>query len=86
MPAPRFTHPAALHAAVRLALGMATALVVGSNAVAAAAAVETLTLVDGEEEPGSVDGTIEWSTGELAPRRRSWQRHPECHCSTVPGM
>ena len=54
--------------------------------VAAAAAVETLTLVDGEEEPGSVDGTIEWSIGELAPRRRSWRRHPECQCATVPGL
>ena len=56
-----------------------------SSTVAAAAAVETLTLVDGEEEPGSVDGTIEWSTGELVPRRRSWQRHPECQCATVSG-
>lgn len=46
---------------------------------AALATAEVLDLVQGTERPSTVDGTIEWNAAGL-PRRRSWARHPQCHC------
>ena len=46
---------------------------------------EVLEHVDGIGKPRTVDGTLEWWSGDLAPRRRSWTAHPECGCRTSPG-
>lgn len=54
--------------------------------VAAAATVavnEALDHLDGLIVPATVDGTVEWRIGSLAPRRRSWPVHPECGCGRV---
>ena len=42
---------------------------------------EALAYLDGVAQPATLDGTIEWSLGELAPRRRSWSVHPDCGCT-----
>lgn len=50
-------------------------------ATATALAVnEILDLLGGINLPNTVDGTVEWQAGTLAPRRRSWSRHPDCGC------
>jgi hypothetical protein len=51
----------------------ATALAVG----------DALDHVDGVRIPGTVDGTVEWQLGDLAPRRRSWAAHPDCGCRST---
>jgi hypothetical protein len=48
--------------------------------VTALAVAEALDHVDGITIPTTVDGTMEWHLGEVAPRRRSWAAHPECGC------
>lgn len=50
------------------------------TAVAATVTAELLALLDGDRLPATVDGTVEWQHGELAPRRRSWSPHPDCGC------
>jgi hypothetical protein len=41
---------------------------------------QVLDHIDGMDQPSTVDGTLEWRSGDLAPRRRSWTVHPECGC------
>ncbi len=48
-------------------------------AVAAQAALQVLTLLEGGE-PATVDGTLELTLPGWAWRRRSWPRHPGCPC------
>ena len=56
------------------------------TAAAACLAVgEVLEHVDGMGKPRTVDGTLEWRSGDLAPRRRSWTAHPECGCRPATG-
>lgn len=51
------------------------------NAAAAALAVgQILDHLDGATRPGTIDGTLEWSSGDVAPRRRTWPIHPYCGC------
>jgi len=50
------------------------------SAAAALAVGEVLEHIDGVAMPGTVNGTVEWLSGDLAPRRRSWLRHPGCGC------
>jgi hypothetical protein len=54
-------------------------------AAACLAVGEVLEHIDGIGKPRTVDGTLEWWSGDLAPRRRSWTPHPECGCRTAPG-
>ena len=51
-----------------------------STRVAAAAAEQALTLIDGRQRPAAVDGTLEMASGDWRIRRRSWHRHPDCSC------
>lgn len=44
---------------------------------------QVLEHVDGVGQPSTVDGTLEWRSGELGPRRRSWQVHPDCGCRSA---
>ena len=48
-------------------------------AVAAQAALQVLTLLDGAL-PASVDGSLELALPDWRWRRRSWERHPSCGC------
>lgn len=50
-------------------------------AVAALAAVQALTFLDGRDRPAAVDGTLELTLPEIRARRRSWQPHPSCGCA-----
>ncbi|SDO21112.1 hypothetical protein SAMN04515671_0158 [Nakamurella panacisegetis] len=50
-------------------------------AAASIAAADALSHIDGTTKPATLDGTIEWMLGDLAPRRRSWEVHPDCGCS-----
>ncbi|MBM9467304.1 hypothetical protein [Nakamurella leprariae] len=68
----------ALWQAARRAARPAPALVV--QAAATLAAREVLVLVDNLDRPVTLDGTLEWTLRDLAPRRRSWTPHPECGC------
>ena len=54
-------------------------------AAACLAVGEALEHIDGIGKPRTVDGTLEWWSGDLAPRRRSWAAHPECGCRTAAG-
>ncbi len=51
-----------------------------TTAAAWLAVGEVLEHIDGISKPRTVDGTLEWLSGDLAPRRRSWTAHPECGC------
>ena len=50
-------------------------------AAASIAVADALSHIDGMIAPSTLDGTIEWFVGDLAPRRRSWTVHPECGCT-----
>ncbi len=52
-----------------------------ASAAATLAAMDGLTFLDGLHIPATVDGTVEWRSGDLVPRRRSWSVHPECECA-----
>jgi hypothetical protein len=41
---------------------------------------QVLDHIDGITMPSAVNGTLEWASGDLAPRRRSWVNHPSCGC------
>ncbi len=49
-------------------------------AAAALGVADALDHLDGISVPRTVDGTLEWRLGDLAPRRRSLAVHPECGC------
>jgi hypothetical protein len=49
-------------------------------AVAAQAAMQVLTLIDGAGVPSTVGGTLELVLPDWRWRRRSWQLHPDCDC------
>lgn len=51
------------------------------TAAAALAVNEALDHLDGISVPITVDGTVEWRLGTFAPRRRSWDIHPDCGCA-----
>jgi hypothetical protein len=44
---------------------------------------DVLDHLDGVNEPTTMDGTLEWSLGDPAARRRSWSIHPECGCNGI---
>lgn len=70
---------AAVEAGLRLEILVPpTQLVAAASALAVADALDH---IDGITTPSTVDGTVEWRLGNLAPRRRSWSRHPDCGCS-----
>lgn len=48
--------------------------------VAAQAALQVLTLVDGTADPAAIGGTLELALPDWRWRRRSWPRHPACGC------
>ena len=51
------------------------------NAAAAALAVgQVLEYLDGATRPATIGGTLEWVSGEIGPRRRTWPVHPDCGC------
>ncbi len=51
------------------------------NAAAAALAVgQVLEHLDGAARPASIGGTLEWASGDVGPRRRTWPMHPDCGC------
>ena len=50
-------------------------------AVAACAALQVLSLVDGTADPASVGGTLELALPDWRWRRRSWPVHPACGCA-----
>ncbi|HEY5150858.1 MAG TPA: hypothetical protein VIJ23_13770 [Mycobacterium sp.] len=51
------------------------------NAAAAALAVgQVLEHLDGASRPVSIGGTLEWASGDVGPRRRTWPLHPDCGC------
>jgi hypothetical protein len=54
------------------------------TAAAVVAVNEALDHLDGISVPITVDGTVEWQLGTFAPRRRSWNIHPECGCRRDP--
>src|SRR5664279_4279985 len=49
-------------------------------AAAALAVGQILDHLDGAACPAAVDGTLEWSCGDTAARRRTWPVHPDCGC------
>lgn len=58
---------------------------VGGSALLTAAGAylatgEVLAHVDGLATPRTIDGTLDWRAGEIAPRRRTWSAHPDCGC------
>jgi hypothetical protein len=50
------------------------------TAAASLAIGQVLEHIDGITMPGTVNGTLEWFSGDLGPRRRSWLNHPGCGC------
>jgi hypothetical protein len=56
----------------------ASALV--TSAAAHLAAGQLLEHIDGAACPQTVNGTLEWRAGDPAPRRRTWDLHPDCGC------
>jgi hypothetical protein len=56
-----------------------------TTAAACLAVGEVLEHIDGIGKPRTIDGTLEWRSGDPAPRRRSWPAHPECGCRIAPG-
>lgn len=73
-------NPELTHVPPRKAAGPAALPAVLVAAAASTAVGDTLRLLEGRRLPATVDGSIEWWADELAPRRRSWQRHPACRC------
>jgi len=53
------------------------------SAAVAMAVSDALDHLDGLAEPRTLDGTMEWRLGDLAPRRRTWAVHPECGCNSL---
>ena len=51
-----------------------------SAAVAALAVGQVLDHLDGATRPASIGGTLEWASGDVGPRRRTWPLHPDCGC------
>lgn len=51
-----------------------------SAMAAAFAAGQVLDLVDGQDVPATVDGSIEWTAAGLSTGRRSRLAHPDCGC------
>ena len=49
-------------------------------AVAALAVGQVLEHLDGASRPASIGGTLEWASGDVGPRRRTWPLHPDCGC------
>jgi hypothetical protein len=47
------------------------------------AAVQVLAHLDGEEEPATVDATLELRPPTFLPRLRRWSPHPDCGCGGV---
>lgn len=72
---PTLAHQLATPSAVRVACDGPLAL-----AVAAQAAGQVLTLVDGTVDPASVGGTLELALPDWRWRRRTWPVHPGCGC------
>ena len=70
---------AAFEDALRLELIVPPAQLAG--AAAALVVTDVLDHLDGVNEPTTLDGTLEWALGDVAPRRRSWSVHPECGCN-----
>lgn len=69
--------------AAQLANGRATVEAcdtVLAAAVAACAAREVLTLLDGVATPATVSGTVELALPSWRWRRRTWPPHPDCQC------
>ena len=53
-------------------------------AAACLAVREVLQHIDGVAIPSTVNGTLEWRTGDIGARRRTWVEHPECGCRGDP--
>ena len=51
-----------------------------ATAAACLAVGQVLDHIDGVVMPSTVNGTLEWRSGDHVPRRRSWIDHPECGC------
>jgi hypothetical protein len=47
------------------------------------AAVQVLAHLDGEEEPATLDATLELRPPAFLPRLRRWPPHPDCGCGGV---
>lgn len=62
---------------------VATADAAMTLAVAAQAAREALAFLDGTRPPDSLGGTLELAPTQWRWRRRSWQVHPDCPCSST---
>jgi bacteriocin biosynthesis cyclodehydratase domain-containing protein len=45
------------------------------------AAVQVLAHLDGDEEPATVDATLELRPPTFLPRLRRWSAHPDCGCA-----
>jgi bacteriocin biosynthesis cyclodehydratase domain-containing protein len=67
---------------VRLVLGRQAAVptVVLATRLSSLVVDDVLRFVDGRE-PHTVDGTLDIDLDAWAVRRRSWRRHPRCHCN-----
>jgi hypothetical protein len=63
-----------------LAHGTSRAPVFLATAAACLTVGQVLDYIDGVVMPSTVNGTLEWRSGDLAPRRRTWEDHPECGC------
>ena len=64
----------------QLAQGTSRAPVFLATAAACLAVGQVLDHIDGVVMPSTVNGTLEWRSGDQAPRRRTWEDHPECGC------
>lgn len=51
-----------------------------TSAAACLATDQLLEHIDGAAKPTTVNGTLEWRAGDQAPRRRTWDVHPDCGC------
>jgi hypothetical protein len=63
-----------------LAQGIPRAPVFLATAAACLAVGQVLDHIDGVVMPSTVNGTLEWRSGDQVPRRRTWIDHPECGC------
>jgi hypothetical protein len=63
--------------------GVAPADGVLAVAVAAQAALQALTFLDGRLLPATAGGTLEFVLPDWRWRRRSWQMHPDCGCGWI---
>jgi hypothetical protein len=64
----------------QLAQNVSRAPVVLATAAACLAVGQVLDHIDGVVMPSTVNGTLEWRSGDHVPRRRTWIDHPECGC------